>query len=206
MTVFSGTFESSDITLTINKQGESYRCNLKNKKDYLEMKHGVGTEVGNHLVMATFNSCSNLIEQPIIGVCIYTPIGDQRSLTALWTTINDSYLGSGIAIKSDRSPQLEGKYTVRYFAPEEDSVTLDVYIHKEIDTYSLSWYLGEKQINQGVGIRLNDQLFIAWGDMEIKCELHVFSFNPNDKYSLRCISILSNTTLLTEKTFVRIVT
>lgn len=179
--------ENNKGTLNIEKIGETYKCVWKIEKNNVQNEYlGIGILVCSKLYVSRF-----LKEIPKGGIGIYKPIGDLRFYSALWASTQKSdTLGSGIALRKETSENYEGEYKVRYFIGGNESPVYDLSITKnnQSDMYSLKWDVGEKPKLHGVGITDNDQMVLAWGEIDFEYEVVIINVESKDmlkaKYGL----------------------
>ncbi len=178
---------STPGSLSIERTNETYKCvwslDVAPMQDYI----GIGMLVGRKLYVSRFKQrdTSNCL-MPLGGVCTYKPIGDQRSLAALWAGTDNFYsLGSGIAIGRERSEGFEGSYEVRYFLREnEDRFELKIEHTKSKSLYSLRWARKEQPFLHGIGMIVDGQMVIAWGELTVKWEVMILEFKNKEDFSL----------------------
>lgn len=178
---------TSTGSLSIEKTGETYKCvwslDVVPPQDYI----GICMLVGRKLFVSRFKqrgADNNLM--PLGGVCTYKPIGDQRSLAALWAGTDNFYsLGSGIAIRRERSESFEGSYEVRYFLGEnEDRFELIIKQAKRKSLYSLNWAKKEQTLLHGIGMIVDGQMVTAWGELTVKWEVVILELEDKGGFSL----------------------
>ncbi len=212
-TYFNGKWEiinpprSTQGSLSIEKTQETFKCvwslDVAPKQDYF----GIGMLVGRKLYVSRFiqQDTGNCL-MPLGGVCTYKPIGDQRSLAVLWAGTDNFYsLGSGIAIRRERSESFEGSYEVRYFLREnEDRFELKIKHAKSKNLYSLNWARKEQPLLHGIGMIMDGQMVIAWGELTVKWEVMILEFENKEGFSLlKCKRVAQRSNLVCEEVFER---
>jgi len=180
--------------LNIEKAGETYKCVWKIHDGNTEIEYlGIGMLVDNQLLVSRFSTQ----QVPSGGICLYKPIGDLRSNSALWaSTENFNILGSGIALREDTNDKFEGNYKVRYFLKANPVTTpilnLSILKLEDKDLYSVTWALEDNIISHGIGMVNNGQMVLAWGEVNYDYELVILSIEDDDRLSGKCTFLSNN--------------
>jgi hypothetical protein len=199
---------TSPGSLSIEKTGETYKCVWRSDKEYPEYYFGLGIAAGHKLYVSRFkqrDTHSNVM--PPGGVAVYKPIGDRRSLAALWAeTDNFCALGSGIAIRKESGESFAGNYEIRYFEHGLEVARFNLTIAKRSNEkcYRLNWDREEKQIFHGIGMVVDRQMVVAWGELATDWEAAVLNVKNQGKGCLlksRRVSQKNN--VICEETFAR---
>ncbi len=121
-------------------------------------------------------------DMPMGGVGLYKSIGDQRSLAALWAgTDNFCLLGSGIAIRKVISETLDGDYEIRYFLNEqEDKFDLKIEQRQNSEIFNLSWARKGHILLHGIGMIVDRQMVLAWGELATEWDVVVLSVEKKE--------------------------
>lgn len=192
-------FYNEKGTLSIEEAGETYKCVWKINQENAQYEYsGIGMFVDNQLFISRFST-----QVPGGGIGLYKPIGDLRSNSSLWaSTQNFNTLGSGIALREDRSESFEGNYKVRYFIKGNESPVYDLKILKkeQSDLYSLNWSVDDEVKLHGVGMVNNRKMVLAWGGIDFEYELVILSIkNEHERNILKgqC-AVLGSSTIVEE--------
>jgi hypothetical protein len=142
-------------TVQIAKKGERYEVKTQSN---LSNTSGLGLASGNKLCVGWGANG--------FGVVFYK-IGQDGTLNGRWTSSaagpNDS---DGLENATGGSPgKIEGAYVVKGTNPGGDSYQAKLKIAKTDQTYRLEWEVSGVVL-KGVGIKVDDGLFVAWGDKE----------------------------------------
>ncbi len=166
---FKGRYQIGDRVFAINKQDNTYIASFE--------RDNVGIAFRDCLIITEFDN-----DTEVVGVGVYSPIGDGSSNFALWSSnkIKGS-LGSGIALKIDNVPDFIGRYSVRYFVGTKESQTYTVIIVPLEGTmiYRLSWYIEDSKVLNGFGVMVGDSLAFSWGSVKSKFDFHWCLLNKN---------------------------
>lgn len=163
---FCGGWKSNGKVFLIQKNEKTFTCSLPGKN--------IGLIFNNDLVVSEFEDTAQRA-----GIGIYSPIGDGGSIYALWSSVSiNGQLGSGIGLKCDESPGLEGEYNVRYFVRNQERGLFFAEIERtgNESIYKLSWYVDNKKVLHGIGFLIKGSLAIAWGDINHKFDINRFCY------------------------------
>lgn len=182
-------FNDGKGILSIEKIGETYKCIWKIDKENTCYEYlGIGMFVDNKLVVSRY-----LKQVPVAGVGMYKQLGDLRSNSALWaSTQNFDTLGSGIALRKERSESFEGDYKVRYFIKEYEAPIFDLKIIKKEQSdnlYYLNWSINNEIQLHGIGTIDNGQMFLAYGGVDFEYEVVVLSCENKSTLNGKCASV-----------------
>ncbi|MGL6198948.1 MAG: hypothetical protein ACRC3H_08445 [Lachnospiraceae bacterium] len=190
---FVGKWKSPDKIIDIKNNNKSFLCSLD--------RPNIGINFKKSLVVSEFDE--NI---QVGGVGIYSPIGDGSSYYALWSSTKIAgLLGSGIVRKSDTSTGFIGVYSVTYYVGNSDGSTFNVVIEYEEnrDIYKLSWYKEKQKVLHGIGFMLDDSLAFAWGSINCKFDLNVFTLCDIGSTELKMQSVKWDDNNLCQCDFIR---
>ena len=154
--------------LRIERTGETWGCGWQSTGG--EILSGIGMTVNGNIAAAMFERRAG-----IGGIGMYRPIGDHRSVSALWSSTQyPDTLGAGIAIRKDNdSDDFPGIYTVRYFHKGKEANQFDLHIEQSGECYGLRWEKGGAAFLHGVGIIADGDMLLAWGSTDVNFRISV---------------------------------
>ncbi|WP_026884955.1 hypothetical protein [Clostridium beijerinckii] len=187
--------------LSVEKIGETYKCTWSSDKENSNYEYsGIGMLLDDKLIVSRY-----LKQVPMAGIGMYKQIGDLRSNSALWaSTQNFDTLGSGIALRNETSESFEGNYKVRYFIKEYESPVFDLKIikkEKSDDLYDLSWSVNNEVQLQGIGMKYDRHMFLAYGGINFEYEIVILKIGNQDTLSGKCASIRNSS--VSEEIYIR---
>jgi hypothetical protein len=176
--IFEGTWKITEAetlsgnpytgTAEVHKNGNRYEIAWRSTASTAS---GIGLASGNKLCVAWGSS--------EFGV-VYYKIGGDGTLTGRWTaTTAPADASDGLENAVGGSPTaVEGDYVIKgtnpgRTAPYEGKLQ----IAKTGRTYQVKWILGDV-VNNGVGIKVDDGLFVAWASDQKPFGVVAFSFAP----------------------------
>lgn len=166
---FIGKWTGNDKSIEITNSNKTFECSLA--------RANIGIVFKNSLIISEFDD-----DVQAGGVGVYSPVGDGSSYFALWSNTRIAgLLGSGIALKSDKSGDFAGEYSVKYFIGknEVNSYVVNIECAENKEIYKLAWLQEGHKILHGIGIMIEDSLAIAWGSVNCQFDLDIFSFADN---------------------------
>jgi hypothetical protein len=145
-----------DGTVQITRKRGRYEVNWKSSASNYS---GIGLADGNKLCVAWGSRG--------VGVVVYK-IGENGTLKGRWWDPGAAADKSdGLENAIGGSPgKIEGTYTVKGANPAgEGSYEGKLKITRTGETYQVQWDVADRLMN-GVGVKIDDRLFVAWGDKE----------------------------------------